>query len=43
MLWTLIVILLIFWLLGFSFKLGGGLIHILLIIALIALIVRLVS
>jgi hypothetical protein len=27
-LWTIIVILLILWLLGFSFHVGGGLIHI---------------
>ena len=27
MLWTIFVILLILWLLGFSFQIGGGLIH----------------
>ncbi|HVT45649.1 MAG TPA: lmo0937 family membrane protein [Thermoanaerobaculia bacterium] len=43
MLWTILVILLILWLLGFSFNVGGGLIHILLVIALIVLIVRLAS
>jgi hypothetical protein len=37
MLWTVIVILAILWLLGFSFNIGGGLIHILLVIALIVL------
>jgi Family of unknown function (DUF5670) len=42
MLWTIIIILLVLWALGFAFKLGGGLIHILLIIALIVLIIRLV-
>ena len=42
MLWTIIIILLVLWLLGFGFKIGGGLIHILLVIALILLIVRLV-
>ena len=41
MLWTIIIILLVLWALGFSFKLGGGLIHILLVIALIVLIIRL--
>jgi hypothetical protein len=41
MLWTIIIILLVLWLLGFSFKLGGNLIHILLVIALVVLIVRL--
>ena len=43
MLWTIIVVLLIFWILGFSFKVGGSLIHALLVIALIVLIVRLLS
>ncbi|MHB0865600.1 MAG: lmo0937 family membrane protein [Minisyncoccota bacterium] len=43
MLETLIVILLVLWLLGFSFHVGGGLIHALLIIALIIFIVRLLS
>ncbi len=35
MLWTIVVILLILWILGFSLHVAGGLIHILLIIALI--------
>jgi len=43
MLWSIIVLLIILWILGFSFKIGGGLIHILLVIALVTLIVRLVS
>lgn len=43
MLWTILVILLILWILGFSFKIGGGLIHILLVIAAIVLVIRLVS
>ena len=38
MLWTILVVLLILWLLGFSFHIGGGLIHILLVIGIIALI-----
>ncbi|HIS29118.1 MAG TPA: lmo0937 family membrane protein [Candidatus Avamphibacillus intestinigallinarum] len=42
MLWTILVILLILWLLGFSFKIAGGFIHILLVIALIVLIYRLI-
>ena len=41
MLWTIIIILLVLWLLGFGFKFGGNLIHILLVIALIVLIFRL--
>ncbi len=43
MLWTIFVILVVLWLLGFSFHIAGGLIHILLVIALIVLIVNLVS
>jgi hypothetical protein len=43
MLWTIFVILLVLWLLGFSFHVAGSLIHLLLVIALIVLIVNLVS
>jgi hypothetical protein len=43
MLWTIFVILLILWLLGFSFHIAGGLIHILLVVALIVLIINLIS
>lgn len=43
MLWTIFVILLILWLLGFSFKIAGGFVHILLVIALIVLIINLVT
>lgn len=43
MLFKLIIILLILWLLGFSFNFGGNLIHTLLVIALIALIIKLLS
>lgn len=43
MLWTLIVILFALWLLGFGLKIGGGLIHVLLVIAVIVFIVRVVS
>lgn len=35
MLWTIVGILLILWLLGFGFHVAGGLIHILLVIALV--------
>jgi hypothetical protein len=41
MLWTIFVVLLILWLLGFSLHIAGGLIHILLIVALIVLIINL--
>jgi hypothetical protein len=44
MLWTIAVILLILWLLGFfAFHLGGGLIHILLVIAVIVIVYRLIT
>lgn len=43
MLWTILVILVVLWLLGFSFQIGGGLIHILLVVALIVLVYNLVT
>jgi Family of unknown function (DUF5670) len=43
MLWTVFVVLLVLWLLGFSLHLAGGLIHILLVVALCVLIFNLVS
>ena len=43
MLWTLVVILFVLWAVGLSLKIAGGLIHILLVIALIVLLVRLLS
>jgi hypothetical protein len=43
MLWTIFVVLLVMWLLGFSLHLGGALIHLLLIVALAVLIINLLS
>ena len=43
MLWTIFVILVVLWLLGFSFQIGGGLIHVLLVIAVIVLIYNLIT
>jgi hypothetical protein len=43
MLWTIFVVLLILWLLGFSLSLGGSLIHLLLVLALVVLVFNLVS
>lgn len=43
MLWTLFVVLLVLWLLGFSFHIAGSLIHLLLVVALIILVFNLVS
>lgn len=38
MLWTIVVVLLLLWLLGFTMHFAGGLIHILLVVALIAIV-----
>jgi hypothetical protein len=43
MLWTIVAVLVILWLLGFSFHIGGNLVHALLVIALIVFIVQLLS
>ncbi|MDP8979197.1 MAG: lmo0937 family membrane protein [Acidobacteriota bacterium] len=43
MLWTILVVLLILWLLGFSLHIAGSLIHILLVVALVVLVINLVS
>jgi Family of unknown function (DUF5670) len=41
MLWTVVVILLVLWLLGFSLHIGAGLIHLLLVVALIVGLIQL--
>lgn len=43
MLWTIVVILLLLWVLGVSMKIAGGLIHLLLVIALVVIVFRLLS
>lgn len=44
MLYTLAVILLVLWLLGFfAFHIGGGLIHLLLLIAVVVIVFQLIS
>jgi hypothetical protein len=43
MLWTIFVVLGILWLLGFSLHIGGGLIHLLLVVALVVLVINLLS
>jgi hypothetical protein len=43
MLWAILVVLLVLWLLGFSLHIGGALIHLLLVVALIILVFNLVS
>lgn len=43
MLWAIFVIVLILWLLGFSLHVAGGLIHVLLVVALIILVINLIT
>jgi hypothetical protein len=43
MLWTLIVLLLLFWVFGLAFHVAGGIIHVLLVIALVLFLVNLIS
>jgi hypothetical protein len=43
MLWTILVILLVLWLLGFIAHVGGGLIHLILVVALVVFIINLLS
>ena len=43
MLWTIFVVLLILWLLGFRLHVGGALIHLLLVVGLVVLVINLLS
>ncbi len=43
MLWTILGIVLLLWLVGLIANIGGGLVHLLLVIALVVLIVQLLS
>ena len=43
MLWTIFAILIILWLLGYGFHVGGGLIHLLLVVALVVVVINLVT
>jgi hypothetical protein len=42
MLWTIFVVLLVLWLLGFTLHVGGSLIHLILVVAVIMLIYNLI-
>jgi hypothetical protein len=42
-LWTIIVILFVLWLIGLVAHIGGGLIHLLLVIAVIVLVINLIT
>jgi hypothetical protein len=43
MLWTIVIVLFVLWALGFGFGIGGGLIHALVVLAVIVLLFQLVS
>ena len=43
LIWTIIVVLFVLWLIGFAVHIGGGLIHLLLVVALIMLVYNLVT
>ena len=43
LLWGLVVLLVVLWLLGFTMHVGGGLIHLLLVVALVVVVVRLLT
>jgi hypothetical protein len=43
MLWTLVLVLLILWILGFTMSIAGGLVHLLLVVALVVVAFRLLS
>jgi hypothetical protein len=43
MLWTLVAVFLILWLLGFTLSIGGSLIHLLLVVALVIVVINLVT
>ena len=43
MLYTIVVVLVVLWLLGFSLHVAGGLIHLILVVALIMLVIQLLT
>ncbi|WP_142384078.1 lmo0937 family membrane protein [Neobacillus cucumis] len=43
MLWTIIGLLLLFWIIGLVFHIAGGLIHLLLVVAVVVFIFKLIS
>jgi len=43
LLWTIIVVLFVLWLIGFAMHFAGGLIHLLLVVALVLLIINLLT
>ncbi len=43
MLWMVFVVIMVLWLLGFALHIGGGLIHLLLVVAVIVLVFNLIT
>jgi hypothetical protein len=43
MLWTIVAVLLVLWLLGFSLGVGGGLVHLVLVVAVVFVVINLLS
>jgi hypothetical protein len=43
MLWTIVAVFLVLWLLGFSLSIGGSLIHLLLVVALVCIVLNLLQ
>lgn len=43
MLWTIVAIVLLLWLLGFSLNVGGGLIHVLLVVVIVVVLVQVIQ
>jgi len=43
MLWTIVAVVLVLWLLGFSLSIGGSLIHLLLVVALVIVVINLLT
>ncbi len=43
LIWTIVAVLVVLWVLGFSVNIGGGLIHLLLVLAVIGLIYNLLA
>ena len=43
MLWTIVAVFLILWLLGFSMHIGGSLIHLLLVVAVVVFVFNLIT
>ena len=43
MIWTIFVVLLVLWLLGFTLNVGGGLIHLLLVVAVVVVLFNLIT